>query len=128
MMTITAKPSPLQGYLGEEREFSQWGASMREVTRPYAVAQQMDDVGGVWISSMAEGLPMRESRANLEVGDVIRQFDNTPVKGLEDFQKMYDDSVKSKEPTVLVQILRGRQTISALLEVKKYAPASEPGN
>jgi serine protease Do len=128
ILTLTAKPVLLEGYLGEERGFGQWGASIREVTRPYAVAQQMDDVAGVWISSMAEGLPMQESQAHLQVGDVIRQVNGAPVKGMDDFQKLYDQSVNNNDPTVVLQILRGRDTVVAALPIKEYAPASKPSN
>jgi serine protease Do len=123
-MTLTAKTTRLEGYLGEERAFQQWGASMREVTRPYAVNNQLDQVAGVWITSMSEGEPVE--RAHLQAGDVILSVDRTPVTDLAQFQKLYDDSLAKKKDRVALEVERERQVFTAILDVKDYAPASEP--
>jgi serine protease Do len=125
ILTLTAKTTKLEGFLGEERGFTQWGASLREVTRPYAIASQLDQVAGVWITSMADGEPVE--RAHLQTGDVILSVDNTPVKDMAQFQSLYDKTLSQKLDRVELEIERGREDFTSILKVKEYAPASEPG-
>jgi serine protease Do len=120
IVILSAKPVLLEGYLGEEREFAQWGASLREVTRPYAVANQLDQVAGVWITSMSDGEPIE--RAHLQPGDVIESVNNVPVKGMEQFQKLYDQSLAKKLDRVELEVERERSFFTAVLNLKEYAP------
>ena len=124
-LTFTAKTTRLEGLLGDERGFTQWGASMREVTRPYAIASQLDQVAGVWITSMADGEPVE--RAHLETGDVILSVNSTPVKDMAQFQGLYDKTLAQKLDRVALEVERGREDFTAILKVKEYAPATEPG-
>jgi serine protease Do len=123
-MTLTAKTVRLEGYLGEERAFQQWGASMREVTRPYAVNNQLDEVAGVWITSMSDGEPVE--RAHLQAGDVILSVNHTPVTDMAEFQKLYDDSLAKNMDRVPLEVERGREAFTAILDIKDYAPATDP--
>ncbi len=124
-LTLTAKTTLLEGMLGEERGFTQWGASVREVTRPYAIAAQLDQVAGVWITSMADGEPVE--RAHLENSDVILSVNGTPVKDMTQFQTLYDKTQEQKLDRVALEIERGRESFTAILKVKEYAPSTEPG-
>jgi serine protease Do len=124
-LTLVAKTTRLEGYLGDERGFTQWGVSLREVTRPYAVANQLDQVAGVWITSMAEGEPCE--RAHLEVEDVILSVDRAPVTDMAQFQSLYDKTLKDHQDRVELEIQRGQENFTAILDVKQYAPATEPG-
>jgi serine protease Do len=123
-LTLTAKTTRLEGYLGEEKGFSDWGVSMREVTRPYAVANQLDDVVGVWISTIADGEPA--DIAQLAVGDVILSVDETPVTDIAHFQALYGKSVAAREKRVALEVERGRGKFTAILKIDHYAPTSEP--
>jgi serine protease Do len=124
-LTLTATTFALQGYLGDEKGYTQWGGSVREVTRPYAVATQLDTVAGVWITSLTEGAPMDE--AHLQPGDVILSANMQSVTDLESFQRIYDASLKRNDEKVPMEVQRGREIFDTVLEVKKYAPATEPG-
>ncbi|MGA3067919.1 MAG: trypsin-like peptidase domain-containing protein [Tepidisphaeraceae bacterium] len=126
ILNLTAIPVPLEGNLGEEKAFSHWGVTLRQVTRPYAVTNQLDDVSGVWITSESEGEPVE--RAQLQIGDVIHSINSKPVKDLAGFEDLYNHSIKQKDDRVLLEVQRGRDTFDAVLEVKKYAPATEPGD
>ena len=123
-LTLTAKTTLLEGYLGEERGFTQWGVSLRQMTRPYAVANQLDQVAGVWITSMSDGEPVE--RAHLEPGDVILSVNNTPVTDMAQFQGLYDRTLADKLDRVALEVQRGREVFTAILKVKEYAPASDP--
>ena len=126
ILTLTARTTLLEGYLGEERGFTQWGASMREVTRPYVVANQLETVAGVWITSMSDGEPVE--RAHLEPGDVILSVNGTPVKNMTQFQALYDKTLKQGLSQVALEVNRDREVFTAILQVKEYAPATQPGD
>jgi serine protease Do len=120
-MTLTAKTTRLEGYLGVEKGFSKWGGSVRGVTRPYAVANQLDDVAGVWITSMSDGEPME--RAHLQAGDVILSVDGKPVTDMDGFEKLYDQT--KLEDEVALEVQRDRAVFTAILKVKEYAPGDD---
>jgi serine protease Do len=126
ILELAAKTVLLEGYLGDEKGFTQWGVSVRGVTRPYAVANQLDDVAGVWITSEAEGDPVE--RAHLQAGDVIRSVNGQHVADLARFSELYDQSIQQKDERALLEVQRGRDIFTSVLEVKKYAPATEPGD
>lgn len=126
ILNLTAKTVLLEGYLGEEKGFTQWGVSVREVTRPFAVVNQLDEVAGVWITSEAEGEPAE--RAHLDAGDVIKSVNGQRVTDLAHFAAMYDQSIQNKDERALLEVQRGRDVFTSVLEVRKYAPATEPGD
>jgi serine protease Do len=112
-MTLTATTDKLEGIVGEEREFKLWGMTVREVTRPYANDNQLDDDKGVVITTLASGLPA--TKAELRPGDVIRNVEGTPITDLDSFIKAYDQTVSAKSKTVLVEYNRGRTRERAVL-------------
>jgi serine protease Do len=122
--TLVAKSALLEGYLGEEQGFSQWGVSLRPVTRPYAVAHQLDQVAGVWITSMSDGEPVE--RAHLEAGDVILSVNGTAVTDMAHFQSLYDKTLAAKLDRVELEVEHDREVFTSILKVKEYAPASDP--
>jgi serine protease Do len=113
--TLTAKTQKLEGAVGEEREFKTWGMSVRDVTVPYANANQLDDDLGVTVTTLSNGYPA--ARAELQSGDVIRTINGKPVTDLDEFAKLYDESTKAKETRVLVEFKRARGTRRAVLKV-----------
>jgi serine protease Do len=121
--TLTAKTALLEGYLGEELGFSQWGVSLRPVTRPYALALQLDQVAGVWITSMADGEPVE--RAHLQAGDVILSVNGKPATDMAHFQALYDQTLAAKLDRVALEVERDREVFTSILKVKEYAPSSE---
>jgi serine protease Do len=112
---LTATTEALQGYLGEERGYPIWGLSARGVTRPYAVRKQLDDDRGVWVTSKSADLPA--DKAELAVGDVIRSVGGTPIKNLDDFNKLYNESVARKDPAIPLQVLHDRSLETVVLEI-----------
>jgi serine protease Do len=112
---FTARTQKLQGAVGEEKEFKVWGMSVREVTRAYANEQQLDDDQGVVVTTLNPGYPA--AKAELQPGDVIRSVNQEPITDLDEFKKLYDESVKAADPAVLLDIQRGRGRQSAVLKV-----------
>ena len=114
-LTLTARTEKLQGAVGEEKEFKTWGISVREVTRTYANQRLLDDANGVVITTESPGFPAQ--KAELFPGDIIRSVNGEDVKDMEDFSRLYDESVKKKEAKVLLEVQRGRGRQSAVLKV-----------
>lgn len=115
-LQLTCRTQKLQSAVGEEKELKVWGLSVRDVTRTYANEAQLDDATGVVVTTMSPGYPA--AKADLEAADVIRSVNQKPVADLEEFIKLYDQSVKNKEPRVLLEIQRGRGRRSAVLTVE----------
>lgn len=105
----------LQSELGEEKGAKVWGMSVRDVTRKFANDRQLDDADGVWITTLSPGYPA--GKAELQVGDVVRSVNLKPVKDVDEFEKIYDASVKNKDAKVLIEVTRNRGKQTAVLKV-----------
>ena len=114
-VTVTARTEKLEGAVGEEKELKTWGVSVRDVTRAYANARQLDDDLGASVTTMSPGYPAQ--KAELQNGDVIRAVNGKAVKDLEELSKLYQESIDKKEPRVLLDVKRGRAARSAVLRV-----------
>jgi serine protease Do len=114
-VSLTATTQKLEGAVGEEKELKTWGVSVRDVTRAYANARQLDDDLGVTVTTMNPGYPAQ--KAELQPGDVVRSVNGAPVADLEEFMKLYQASVDKKEPRVLLEMKRGRGTRTAVLRI-----------
>lgn len=114
-MQLTAQTVRLEGAVGEESELKAWGMSIRDVTRKYANEAQLDDDTGVMVTTMNPGFPA--VKAELRSGDVIRSVNQKPVANLDEFIKVYDESVKNQETRVLLEIQRGRSRRSNVLSL-----------
>jgi serine protease Do len=117
-----AKTQKLQGAVGEEKEFEIWGMSVREVTRAYANDAQLDDATGVVVTTMSPGYPA--AKAELESGDVIRAVNQHPATDLDEFIRLYNESIKKKETRVLLEIQRDRGHHSIVLKVEYDLPSN----
>lgn len=114
-VNLVAKTDKLEGAVGEEEEIKTWGLSVRDVTRKYANSRQLEDDNGVVVTTLNPGYPA--AKAELQGGDVIRNVNQQPVATLEEFQKVYEESVKNKETRILLEVQRGRGTRSFVLSV-----------
>ncbi len=121
-LMLTATTEKLQGAIGEEREFKTWGMSVRDVTRAYANEQQLDDDKGVVVTTLSPGLAA--AKADLDPGDVITSINGITAESLEDFDRMYKESIASRQAKVLLAVTRGRGSRSAVMKVTFTAPAA----
>jgi S1-C subfamily serine protease len=106
----------LESRVGEEREFKNWGLSVRDVTRALALDRRLDDDTGVIVTSVTSGFP--SDKAEIEDGDVIVRLDGKPVADLDAFAIAYDALAGSKQASVLVELRRGRGVRSAVLKLQ----------
>jgi serine protease Do len=114
-VTVTAKTQKLQSQVGEEKELKTWGLSVRDVTRTYANEHQLDDDEGVLVTSLSAGHPA--AKAELSPGDIIRAVNGTNVTDIDEMMKLFKESTEKKEKVVLLEVMRGRGTRSAVMKV-----------
>ncbi len=114
-LQLAMQTEKLESAVGEEKEFKVWGLSVRDVTRAYANARQLDDDQGVVITSLSQGYPA--AKAEMMMEDVIVRVNDRPVKDLDEFVRIYEESVKAKDATVLIDLRRRRSTPQAVLKI-----------
>jgi serine protease Do len=115
-----AKTQRLESAVGEEREFSGWGLSVRDISRAYANARQLDDDQGVVVTSLSPGYPA--AKAELAEGDVIVRIDGRGVEDLEAFSRFYEQSRRTKTTAVLIDLMRRRSIVQAVLTLAPPSP------
>ena len=113
--TFKLTTDKLQSAISEEKELKPWGLSVRQVTRAYANEAHLDDDKGVVITSLNPGFPA--AKAELAGDDVIRKFNDEEVNDLDTFMKLYGESTKKKEKTVILEVRRGHLTQPAVLKI-----------
>ena len=89
---------------------------------PTPTDNQLDDDTGVAIETLTGGHPAFD--AELQRDDVIHAVDGHPVKDLEDFLKLYKDSVGNRETDIRLDIHRDRADLTKALKVT-YDAATE---
>ncbi|HUB24190.1 MAG TPA: PDZ domain-containing protein, partial [Tepidisphaeraceae bacterium] len=124
ILNLVATTDRLQGYFGTERGFPAWGISVRSVTRPYADRNQLDDDHGVWVTTKTMDLPA--DKADLQVGDVIRSVGGESVNDVNDFTRLYEESVARKDENVPLQIRQDRDLKTVVLEIDNYPDSTQP--
>ncbi len=74
---------------GNEFECAAWGLSVEEITARIVKNLRLDNSEGVLVSGVRIGGPAHE--AEVYRGYVIKYIDDTPVKDMDQFQKIYED-------------------------------------
>jgi len=115
VLTLNTVTERLQSAVGEERELKVWGLSVRDVTRAYANERQLDDDQGVVITSLSPGFPA--ARSQLQTGDVIVRVNERPATDLDEFMKLYEESIQRQDQTVLLDLRRRRAVQQAVMKI-----------
>jgi len=114
-LTLKAKTEKLEGAVGLEKELKTWGLSVRDVTRAYANQRLLDDDKGVVVTTLSPGYPA--AKAELSAGDVVRAVNGEEVDDLDALLKVFEESVKNKEDSVLFNVQRGRGQRTVVLKI-----------
>ncbi len=115
-MTATATPVKLESAVGDEAELPEWGLSVRDVTRPYANAAQLDDDTGVVVTTVRTGYPAQ--RADLAPRDVVRQVNGQAVDDLEAFETLYEQLKEEGATQVLLTVAQRQGQRTVLLKIE----------
>jgi serine protease Do len=125
-LELSTRTVKLESAQGDEKELKNWGMSVRDVTRRYANENNLDDDKGVVVTTLNPGYPA--AKADLADGDVIRAVDGKEATDIDEFLKLYKQSVDRREARVLVEVQRGRARRSAVLKVSYAIPDTAPGS
>ena len=110
-----ARQQGLRRILGHES-----GAkTVRDISRAYANERQLENDKGVVVTGLSPGYPA--AKAELENDDVILRVNEQDVEDLDAFTRIYDESAKKKDATVLVDFKRRRSSQQTVLKVT-YVP------
>ena len=111
---IKATPGKLTWALGKDRPprsgawRTQRSAKVRQREPARRRRRRLDHVA-------QPGLRRRQGR--LHIGDVIRSVNLKPVKDVDEFVRLYNESVRKQEPKVIVEVSRNRGRQTAVLKV-----------
>ncbi len=114
-ITRTLQTEKLESSVGEEKEFTAWGLSVRDVTRAYANSKQLENDKGVVITSINPGYPA--AKANLAPGDVITRINEQSIDDIDAFSRLYDEASRRKDPAILVDLVRQRTIQQAVMKI-----------
>jgi len=118
------KKESLQVKLGElkddekeqpvEEETGFFGMTLEELTQESAKRYGLSERSGILVVEIEQNSPAEE--AGMQRGDIILEIDQTPVKGLEEFERKAKEY--GKGGTVLLLIKRKEATIFVTLKIK----------
>lgn len=115
--------------LGEERSFSAWGFTAREITEKLARDWRLESRRGVLLTGIRRGGPAQLAEPPLEAGDVLLSIDGRPLADLADLAARYADLVRpgDGEPAELLAAFdRGGRNQLTLLEPRIDAEDEPP--
>jgi len=108
----SAKAKPVEGK--EVAPDERLGVSVQEITPEIAKRLDLKDSTGVIVSGVKPDSPA--GAAGLKRGDVIKEVDRKPIKGMKDYEKAIS-ATKTKD-VALMLILRGNSTVYVVLKLK----------
>ncbi len=114
-MTLTARA--LGELQGEDFESSQWGFTVREITRQMQIDNQLTDTAGVYVAGVRNAGPAESG--GLRRRDIITQVNRKPIVNLADFTALYNQLSGTDEKKVLLTVKRGTATRLAVINVDK---------
>lgn len=80
--TLTAIVAPMRPYLNQEEEFRSLGVTVRDMTEAMALAHNLPEKDGVYVTGVRPGYPFEAAQPHLVEGDVIRALDGKPTPNI----------------------------------------------
>lgn len=99
--------------------FASIGVSIRDVTSDDAAKAKMTQPAGVYVESVREGRPA--SRAGLQAGDIVIEFDGERVRGVTHFTRLVQESVPDRQVAAVVVRGTSKQTLNVVPEASGAA-------
>ncbi|HLV81929.1 MAG TPA: PDZ domain-containing protein [Chthonomonadaceae bacterium] len=95
-LLVTAVVAPMKPLLDPEEEFRSMGVTVRNVTEAMALAQNLPEKDGVYITGVRPGYPFEAAEPKLQEGDVVREVDGRPTPDIAAFRRALAGLDKSK--------------------------------
>jgi S1-C subfamily serine protease len=111
---MTAQPAAAQDSRVILRSFgtASIGVTVRDVTGEDAVKAKMAQPSGVLVESVVEGSPA--SKAGLQAGDVVVDFDGERVRSASHFTRLVQESVPNRQVTAAIIRGTSKQTVTVV--------------
>jgi S1-C subfamily serine protease len=88
------------------------GIGIRDVTGEDAVKAKMGQPSGVYVESVVDGSPA--SKAGLQVGDIVVDFDGERVRSASHFTRLVQESVPNRQVSVVVMRGTSKQNLTVV--------------
>ena len=102
----------------QQRELKQWGMTARNISALMRRELKRASLAGVLVGTVRPGGPAGEAKPALEYRDVILEVGGTPVKSLEDLEKVTRDLTQGKTEPLPVIVTFERKAERFLTVVK----------
>ena len=97
-----------------EKEEKGLGMSVQEITPEAARYYSLEDISGVIVTGVEEESAAAD--AGIARGDIIKEINRVPVKGLSDYKKALKSATGN---TVLLLVKRGDSTLFVTIKTKE---------
>lgn len=111
---VTAR---LQKDRGDQAAFRAWGMTGEDITERMAQLRRLDSTDGVLITSVRAGSAAAQAEPPINIGDVVRRIDDTPIRNLEDLAATYRrirDAEKTPEYLIVEYDSAGKSNLTLL--------------
>jgi serine protease Do len=112
-MNVTVKTEKLESVITEEQAVTDWGLSVRDLTRAYLRDNRIPYTKGVLVTGSRPGSPAQTADINRD--DIILKVDGKPVSSVEELQAAVEAWTKKPHP-IGIDIRRGRGQILQVLK------------
>jgi len=108
---------PLGQLQGEDFECSEWGLTVRDITRQMQIANQLRDSIGVFVTGVKRVGPADMS--GLNQGDVIQSINREPLDNLEAFKNRYEALRGTGTQKIMLTVRRNGATRFAVINLEQ---------
>jgi len=122
--TFSLTTQPLGELMGEDFEASEWGFTVKGITRQMMIDQQLDDDRGVMVTGVTPSAPAEQGQ--LQRGDIIRTIGNRDVEDLASFRQIYEETAAEKDEKLLLRVSRAGGIRYILLKPKAEPEGKGP--
>jgi len=113
--TFDVTTGPLGDLQGEDFECTDWGMTVKAITRQMQISMQLSDTAGTLVAGVRQAGPA--DTGGLRSGDVIRMVNKQPVSGLTDLVSLYTQLSSERTSKVLLTVKRGSATRLVVIKV-----------
>lgn len=117
-IALTIKPILRTEVAPQPKEIREWGATMRNVSLMASKERKRDNQDGVIVTSVRPGGPLGEAKPDVQRDDIIIAVNDTPIKNLEDIEKLTSEIVGDETGTVPVLVTFERKQEQRLTVAK----------
>lgn len=98
--SFTITPIEREDMLPDQKEFKQWGVTVRDISFVLAKEMKRDSQDGVLVTSVRPGGPAGEAKPGLDRNDIIVKVNDEEIKNVADLRRVTDQITAGAEEPV----------------------------